>query len=113
MKIRTTLLCLTLVTVLTGCEELGIPDAKKEAARKEAEGEAIGSACRQSGRALEDCYARNPKASKAAIFSGWRSMNDYMTENNIPTIAPADEAPHEPPAGEAGHDAAPAAGEGH
>ena len=29
--------------------------------------QAVGSACRQSGRAIEDCYTLNPKATKAAI----------------------------------------------
>jgi hypothetical protein len=76
------------LTVLSGCEELGIPDPEKEAQRQQAEGEAIGSACRHAGRALEDCFERNPRALKAAIFAGWRSMNDYMTENNIPVVPP-------------------------
>ena len=93
MNIRLILPCALLLAGLTGCEELGIPDPEKEAARKQAEGEAIGSACRQTGRALEDCFERNPKSPKAAIFAGWRSMNDYMTENNIPTVAPAMPAP--------------------
>jgi len=88
MKTRIVLLCAVLMTVLSGCEELGIPDPQKEAERKQAEGEAIGSACRQAGRALEDCFDRNPKASKAAIFAGWRSMNDYMTENNMSVVPP-------------------------
>ena len=88
MKIRIALLCALMLASLSGCEELGIPDPEKEAARKQAEGEAIGSACRHAGRALEDCFERNPRASKAAIFAGWRSMNDYMTENNIATVPP-------------------------
>ncbi|MCB1939668.1 MAG: hypothetical protein KDE64_10770 [Rhodocyclaceae bacterium] len=99
---RTALLAALLLATLSGCEELGIPDPEKEAARKQAEGEAIGSACRQSGRSLEVCFSRNPKAIKAAVFSGWKSMNDYMTENNIETIAP----PPEPVA--PAHDTAPA-----
>jgi len=88
MNIRIILACAALLVTLAGCEELGIPDAKKDAARKQAEGEAIGSACRQSGRSLEDCYARNPKAPKASIFSGWRSMNDYMIENKMDVVPP-------------------------
>jgi hypothetical protein len=89
MKTRIVLLCALMLTTLSGCEELGIPDPQKEAERKQAEGEAIGSACRQSGRALEDCFERNPKASKAAVFAGWRNMNDYMRENNMSDAAPA------------------------
>ena len=102
MKIRNLLLCAIVLFTLNGCEELGIPDPEKEAARRQAEGEAIGSACRQTGRALEDCFARNPRAPKAAIFAGWGSMNDYMMENNIPTVPPPpDPAPeHEAPPAE-------------
>lgn len=82
------LLVLLLAIALSGCEELGIPDPAKVAAAAEAEGRAIGGACRHAGRALEDCYALNPGASKSSIFEGWRSMNDYMTENKIEIVPP-------------------------
>ncbi|MDQ8020572.1 MAG: hypothetical protein REI94_01950 [Moraxellaceae bacterium] len=82
------LLPLALLIGLSGCELLGIEDPAKEAARVEAEGKAIGSACRHSGRALEDCFTMNPSASKSAVFAGWREMNDYMTENKIESIRP-------------------------
>lgn len=72
--------------LLAGCEQLGIPDPAKVEAAREAEGKAIGGGCRHSGRALEDCYKLNPKASKAAIYAGWRDMDAYMRENNIPTV---------------------------
>jgi hypothetical protein len=79
-----------LLPLLAGCEQLaaqlGLPDAKKEAAMAEAEGKATGSACRHSGRALEDCYTLNPGAAKAAVFAGWREMNDYMTLNKLEVI---------------------------
>lgn len=88
MKIRPVVIAVALLATLSGCEELGIPDPAKEAARAQAEGEAIGSACRHAGRALEDCYTLNPKASKADIFSGWRNMNDYMIENKIDIVPP-------------------------
>jgi hypothetical protein len=42
----------------------------------------------ESGRALEDCYALNRKADRAAVFAGWREMNDYMRENKIEVVAP-------------------------
>lgn len=74
---------------LAGCEQLGIEDPAKVAAAKEAEGRAIGSGCRHSGRSLEDCYSKNPKYSKAAIFAGWRDMDAYMRENNIEVIPAA------------------------
>lgn len=81
-------LLLVLLAALTGCEQLGIPDSAKEAAKKEAEGKAIGAACRQSGRALEDCFALNPAAVKSSVFTGWREMNDYMAENKLEVVKP-------------------------
>ncbi|MFN6961410.1 MAG: hypothetical protein ACK4N6_04140 [Rhodocyclaceae bacterium] len=85
--------------LLAGCEQLGIPDPAKVEAAREAEGKAIGGACRHSGRALEDCYRLNPKASKAAIYAGWRDMDAYMRENNI-EIVPSSTAPARKPAEE-------------
>ena len=108
--LRTLLFPLLLGAALSACEPLGIPDPAKEAARAQAEGEAIGSACRHAGRALEDCYARNPAAEKSAVFAGWLSMNDYMTENNIEVIKPPSDAPATPAAtdhGETSGDHAP------
>lgn len=80
-------LSLTLSSLLlAGCERLGIEDPAKITAAREAEGRAIGGGCRHSGRALEDCYQLNPRASKAAIFAGWRDMDVYMRENNIAVV---------------------------
>ena len=53
-----------------------------------ADGQAIGSACRHAGRALEDCFVLNPKAQRAAVFAGWREMDEYMRENKIEAVAP-------------------------
>jgi len=78
----------TLALWLAGCDQLGIESAQSIAARREAEGKAVGSACRHAARALEDCYALNRKADKAAIFAGWREMNDYMRENKIESVTP-------------------------
>lgn len=76
------------LTLLSGCEMLGIESSDKLAARKESEGKAVGSACRHALRAIEDCYALNPKAVKAAVFGGWREMDEYMRENKLEGIAP-------------------------
>lgn len=73
---------------LSACERLGISDPGKEAQQKEAEAKATGSACRHAGRAIEDCYALNPEASRAAIYAGWKEMNDYMRENKIDEVKP-------------------------
>jgi hypothetical protein len=85
------------VLLLTGCDMLGIESASATAARKESEGKAIGGACRHAGRAIEDCYALNRKADKAAVFAGWREMNDYMLENKIEPVTP--QIAGTPPAG--------------
>ena len=74
--------------LLSGCDLLGIEPASALVARKEAEGKAVGGACRHAGRAIEDCYAMNRKADKAAVFAGWREMNDYMRENKIEEVRP-------------------------
>ena len=93
-------LTLTFIALLlAGCDQLGIESSSAVAARREAEGKAVGGACRHAGRAIEDCYALNRKADKAAAFAGWREMNDYMRENKIEAVAPqgmADEADKEP-----------------
>jgi hypothetical protein len=73
---------------LAGCDQLGIESPEKVAAARTAEGAAIGGACRHAGRAIEDCYTLNRKADKAAIFAGWRDMNDYMRENKIEAVSP-------------------------
>jgi hypothetical protein len=86
-SIRATLL-LAMAALLSGCEQLGIEDPAKVQANKEAEGKAIGSACRHALRAIEDCYVLNPKANKAAVFNGWKEMDEYMRENKIEGVAP-------------------------
>lgn len=77
-----------LLLPLTGCDRLGIADPAKEAAARDEEGKAVGGACRQSGRALEDCFTLNPTALKASVFNGWKDMNDYMMQNKIETVKP-------------------------
>ena len=100
------LLLLLIPFALAACEQLGIEDPAKIAEKKEAEGKAIGSGCRHAGRALEDCYILNPKALKAAVFTGWREMDGYMRDNKIDNVTPTEPRPR--PAGEKGHDAKPA-----
>ena len=74
--------------LLAGCDMLGIESAEKIAAAREADGKAIGGACRHAGRAIEDCYAIYKKSDRAAVFAGWRDMNDYMRENKIEAVTP-------------------------
>jgi len=51
--LRTAALALLAVFVLAGCDLLGIEPASAVAARKEAEGRAIGGGCRHAGRPME------------------------------------------------------------
>jgi hypothetical protein len=76
------------LVLLAGCEQLGIEDPAKLQAAKDAEGKAIGSACRHAVRAIEDCYALNPRANKASMFAGWREMDEYMRENKMEGVIP-------------------------
>lgn len=92
--------------LLSGCDMLGIESSEKVAAARDAEGRAIGGACRHAGRAIEDCYALNRRADKAAIFAGWRDMNDYMRENKIEPVPPQLNAPTAPAAASAAADPA-------
>ena len=85
---RLMVVILLAATGLTGCDWLGLESATATAARREAEGKAIGGACRHAGRAIEDCYLLNKRADKAAVFAGWREMNDYMRENKVETVSP-------------------------
>lgn len=75
---------------LSACDLFGEEAAARAEAAKDAEGRAIGSGCRLSGRSLEDCYTQNPRALKASVFAGWRDMDGYMRENNIAIVPPPD-----------------------
>lgn len=85
--------------MLAGCERLGIPDPAKTEAQAEADGKAIGSACRHAGRAIEDCFTLYPNAQRSAIFAGWKEMNDYMAENKIEAVTPQLPPPAPPTTG--------------
>ena len=90
--LRTTLSVATLLFGLIGCDmiqqQMGIEDQAAKIARTEAEGKAVGGACRQSGRAIEDCYSIYSWLPKAPIYEGWRDMDAYMRDNKLETIEP-------------------------
>lgn len=94
MRTLSALICCLLL--LAACEQLGIDDPIKIAAARDAEGKAVGGACRYSVRTIEDCYSLNPRALKAAAFAGWLAMDGYMRDNKIegpqPAAKPATEA---------------------
>ncbi|WP_226459325.1 hypothetical protein [Quatrionicoccus australiensis] len=99
MMKRTSLITFFLLS-LAGCDQinqkLGLEDPAKKEATQQAEGKAVGSACRQSGRAIEDCYSIYSWLPKASIYEGWKEMDAYMRENQLETIAPQ-LPPPEPP----------------
>lgn len=71
--------------LLGGCVIPGMgPDPK--IAQREAEANAIGAGCRHGLRSIEDCYSLNEGISKAAIFTGWKDMDQYMRDNKIEGI---------------------------
>ena len=86
--VRRVCLWATVVVLLSGCDQLGIETPQKLAERQLADAKAVGSACRHALRAIEDCYTLNPKADKAAVFGGWKEMDEYMRENKLDGIPP-------------------------
>jgi hypothetical protein len=83
-----TFLLLFVLCGLSGCDMLGIESASAVAERREADGKAVGAACRHAARAIEDCFVLNKKVDKAAIYAGWREMDDYMRENKLEPVTP-------------------------
>jgi len=81
------LLPLALTLLLAGCDLQALL-ADPRVAQREADAKAIGSACRHGLRSIEDCYALNEKAAKAAVFAGWKEMDQYMRDNKIEGVAP-------------------------
>lgn len=90
-SLRTFLIAAALIG-LAGCDmiqqQMGIEDPIAKAARTDAEGKAVGGACRQSGRAIEDCYSIYSWLPKAPIYEGWRDMDAYMRDNKLETVEP-------------------------
>jgi hypothetical protein len=97
------LLILFVALLLSACDQLGLgPDPR--IAQKEADAKAVGAACRNGLRGIEDCYALNKGVNKAAIYAGWLEMDAYMRENKlegqraevvVPAAAPPASAPAE------------------
>ena len=95
------LLCCAVLLLLAGCDKIGLGGPSAADVRREAESRAIGGACRHAGRSIEECFAANRQADKAAVFAGWREMNDYMAQKSVaPASRPAASSPAGPAAGE-------------
>ena len=97
---RKLLIISSLLLALSGCDavqqKLGLEAPAAKLARNEAEGKAVGGACRQSGRAIEDCYSIYAWLPKSAIYEGWRDMDIYMRENKLQTVEPQLPPPQPP-----------------
>lgn len=94
MIARTLALASTLL--LAGCDlESLLADPK--VVQREADARAIGGACRHGLRSIEDCYSMNEKASKAAVFAGWKEMDQYMRDNKIEGVESKGLKPPAPP----------------
>ncbi|HJV06579.1 MAG TPA: hypothetical protein VJ642_04600 [Chromobacteriaceae bacterium] len=98
------LFLLPLVLVLSGCNWFNTVTGLSKESNK-----AIGAACRQTGRSLEECYLLNPDADKASIYAGWREMHEYMAKNKLDTMPPpAPLTPSSAPAAKSAPASAPA-----
>lgn len=89
------LLAVSLGLALAGCDQLN--DQINKPAR---DAKATGAGCRLSGRSLEDCYKRNPRAARAEVYAGWKEMNDYMAKQKLTEMAPPPDEPKPEPAAE-------------
>ncbi|WP_126459113.1 hypothetical protein [Sulfuritortus calidifontis] len=82
--------------LLAGCDVVKDRMGIKDPVKVEAEAKAIGASCRLSGRGLEDCYNLNPGSPRAAIYAGWREMNEYMAERKMEAQPPELDAEGKP-----------------
>ncbi len=92
------ILALSTLLLLGGCvDQINKLLEDPKAVQREADARAIGAACRFGVRSIEDCYALNEKASKSAIFAGWKDMDQYMRDNKVEGIpAKIDKLPAAP-----------------
>jgi hypothetical protein len=76
------LVLVPLFLALTGCDYLDL-NGEVEAQKQIKNANAVGAGCKQAGKSIEECYQSNPKAIKSAVFDGWKTMDEYMRENNM------------------------------
>ena len=81
-----------------------MPDPTDKAALGQAIGAEFGAyQAGLAGRSIESCFQTNPRAGKAAVFAGWREMDQYMRDNNVVGMpsegeaAPAEKASSDKP----------------
>ena len=74
---------LAITLLITGCDVASVLGPDPRTAQREADGRAIGGACRHAMRGIEDCYRLNERSPKTAIYEGWKEMDLYMRENKL------------------------------
>ena len=89
-------LSLLMLLSLSACDAVKERMGIKDPAKAEAEAKAIGAACRLSGRGLEDCYSLNDAYPRAAIYAGWKEMNEYMADRKMAEEPPKLDADGKP-----------------
>ena len=57
---------LAITLLITGCDVASVLGPDPRTAQREADGRAIGGACRHAMRGIEDCYKLNERAPKTA-----------------------------------------------
>lgn len=91
-------------SLLAGCDQLtGVAE------QKSMDAEAIGYACRVSGKSPEDCMKENDAFNPSPILDGWKNADQDIKEGNITLgagAAPAESSSEKPAEGEAGKEPA-------
>lgn len=87
------LLASALLLALPGCDQV-----QNQINKPARDAKATGAGCRLSGRSLEDCYKRNPRAARADVYAGWKEMNDYMEKQKLEVMQPPPDEPKPEPA---------------
>lgn len=89
------LLASALLLALPGCDQV-----QNQINKPARDAKATGAGCRLSGRSLEDCYKRNPRAARADVYAGWKEMNDYMEKQKLAEMPPPPDEPKPEPVAE-------------
>lgn len=101
---RSILIAAVATAALGGCVKGIMPDPEADAKKVEDEAAATGAGCRQSGRSLEACFARNESLNRNGALRGWRDMDEYMRQNKIEAQQPREDDPR-PKSADAGSSA--------
>jgi len=87
--------CVASSAMLAGCDLEAMISGNMSAA----DAQATGAACRHVMRSVEECHSRNPTASRAAIYAGWKEMDQYMRENKLEGMTAVPSPGRKPDAG--------------